>query len=87
MIVPGESVFIGECSLEWKQLLTCGDKWLTDSIPLTDGQGRCTQKVRGQVKFFAKWIPVGSPESKYDFTGAKKEGLGVPQTIVAGKRE
>lgn len=86
VIVPGESAFIGECSLGWKQVLTNGDKWLTQSIPLTDESGKCTQKgVRGQVKVFAKWIPAGHPDSKYDIQGAKKEAP--VTTKVAGKRE
>jgi len=86
-IVTGQAVFIGECSLGWKQVLFNGDKWLTQSIPLTDESGKSNQRVRGQVKIFAKWIPAGHPDSKYDINGAKKEGAGAPQAKIAGKRD
>lgn len=67
-------------------MLTNGDKWLTQSIPLTDETGKSKQgKVRGQVKVFAKWIPAGNPESKYDAQGAKKDAPVANK--VAGKRE
>jgi hypothetical protein len=70
----GEAVFIGECFLPWKQVLSNGEKWLTQSIPLTDDKGKCSVgQVRGSVKVFAKWIPAGHPDSKYDAKGGKKD--------------
>lgn len=89
VIVAGESVFIGECSLGWKQVLTNGDKWLTQTIPLTDETGKSSVPggTRGQIKVFAKWIPAGHPDSKYDLQGNKKDEAGVVTNKIAGKRE
>lgn len=53
-----------------------GDKWLTQSVPLTDDKGKCPEKVKGAVKIFAKWIPVGHPDSKYDKDGNRLDGAG-----------
>jgi len=71
-VAPAEAVFIGECSISWKDVLNNGEKWLTQQISLSDENGKCRQKVRGFVNVFAKWIPVGHEESRYDKQGAKK---------------
>ena len=68
-----ESVFIGECTLGWKQVIDNGGQWLTQIISLTDEYGKCPQRVKGTVKIFARWIPAGHADSKFDQNGAKKE--------------
>jgi len=86
----GEAVFIGECFLPWKQVLSNGEKWLTQSIPLTDDKGKCSVgQVKGSVKVFAKWIPAGHPDSKYDAKGGKKDAqiADSQQPKVPSKRE
>jgi len=71
--VPEEGVFIGECYLPWKQTLEKPSEWEETRAALADPFGKCPEKVKGMVKFFAKWIPAGSEKSKYDKNGNKVE--------------
>lgn len=71
-ITPGDSAFVGEFHLAWKQLLQT-DQWNSTTYDMKDEDMRCKLgAVTGQVKVFAKWIPAGSPESKFDAQGNKK---------------
>lgn len=87
-ITPGDAVFIGECNFGWKQLLT-NDQWNEASYNLTDEEGRCKLgNVTGNIKIFAKWIPAGHQDSKFDEQGGKKgEPLPSSAPIVPSKRE
>ena len=72
-VTPATATFIGECYLPWKQILANNSEWLQQRVALTDPSGLCPQKVQGMVKIFAKWIPIGGGDSKFDLDGNKKE--------------
>lgn len=78
-ITPGDSAFIGEFHLAWKQLLQT-DQWNSSTYQLKDEDLRCkVGPAAGSVKVFAKWIPAGSAESKFDEQGNKKGAEPVQQ--------
>jgi hypothetical protein len=79
--------FAGECNFAWKDLLK-SDQWSNATYELTDEQGRCGsgRPVQGQVKIFARWIPAGHADSKYDAQGNKKDAA-PEQSKVPQKRE
>lgn len=66
-MTPGDAVFIGDCQLGWNSVLDRNGEWITTQAALADDLGKCPLgEVRGTVKVFMKWIPVGHAESKYD---------------------
>jgi hypothetical protein len=79
-VTPGDAVFMGECQLSWYSALDRPNgEWVTSLVPLTDPVGRSPLgDVTGQVKIFAKWIPIGHPDSKYDAQGIKRDGAPAP---------
>ena len=84
-VTPDKAIFIGECYLPWKDILTRNGEWLQQRVALADPMGKCPEKVRGMVKIYVKWIPAGSEKSKYNEDGSKKE-VAVPVN-VPNKRE
>ena len=72
-VQPDRATFVGECWLPWKSTLANNGDWLIQRVALADPMGKCSQKVQGMVKVFARWIPAGSEKSRFDKDGNKKE--------------
>ncbi len=68
-----QAIFIGETYLPWAKLLQKPGTWDVLGAALFDPNGKCPKPVQGQVKIYAKWIPVGHAESKFDAAGNPKE--------------
>ena len=79
-----DSVYIGECNLAWKGMISDQSEWFAQNLALTDPAGLCSSQVKGAVKVLARWIPVDHPDSNFNPDGTKK---GAEPVVVEQKQK